>query len=53
MVVEDSDAMTVRAQNRFLKTLEEPPEGAVIILLSENMEESAPYDTVKMRKIQT
>lgn len=42
VVVEDSDAMTVRAQNRFLKTLEEPPEGAVIILLSENMENLLP-----------
>ena len=30
--------MTLRAQNRLLKTLEEPPGEAVIILLSENME---------------
>ena len=35
-IVEDADTMTVRAQNRFLKTLEEPPGGAVIFLLSEN-----------------
>ncbi|HIU26392.1 MAG TPA: hypothetical protein IAC50_07880 [Candidatus Copromorpha excrementigallinarum] len=38
VVVEDADTMTLRAQNRLLKTLEEPPGEAVIILLSENME---------------
>lgn len=37
-VIEDCDTMTTRAQNRLLKTLEEPPGQAVIILLSENME---------------
>lgn len=37
-VIEDADTMTVRAQNRLLKTLEEPNEGTVIILLSENTE---------------
>lgn len=42
VVVEDSDVMTVRAQNRFLKTLEEPPAGTVIMLLSENMENLLP-----------
>ena len=36
-VIEDADTMTLRAQNRLLKTLEEPPGNAVIILLSENM----------------
>ena len=35
-IIEDADTMTVRAQNRLLKTLEEPPGGAVILLLSEN-----------------
>ena len=30
--------MTLRAQNRLLKTLEEPAPGTVLILLSENME---------------
>lgn len=38
VIIEDSDTMTVRAQNRLLKTLEEPPGKAVIILLSENIE---------------
>lgn len=35
-IICDADTMTVRAQNRFLKTLEEPTEGTIIILLSEN-----------------
>ena len=38
VIIEDSDAMTLRAQNRLLKTLEEPPGDSMIILLSENME---------------
>lgn len=38
VIIEDADTMTVRAQNRLLKTLEEPPGNSVIILLSENME---------------
>ena len=37
-LIYDADTMTVRAQNRFLKTLEEPTPGTVIILLSENTE---------------
>ncbi|MBR5739833.1 MAG: hypothetical protein IKX81_00920 [Firmicutes bacterium] len=37
-LIRDADTMTVRAQNRFLKTLEEPQKGTVIILLSENTE---------------
>lgn len=41
-VIEKADTMTVRAQNRFLKTLEEPPQDAVIILLSENIENLLP-----------
>ena len=36
-VIEDADTMTLRAQNRLLKTLEEPPGKGMIILLSENM----------------
>ena len=41
-IVEDADTMTLRAQNRILKTLEEPPSGTVIILLSENTESLIP-----------
>ena len=37
-IIEDADTMTIRAQNRLLKTLEEPKGGAVIFLLSENRE---------------
>ena len=35
-VIKDADTMTLRAQNRLLKTLEEPSSGTVILLLSEN-----------------
>ena len=38
MVVANADSMTLRAQNRLLKTLEEPPGGVTIILLAENAE---------------
>ncbi len=38
VIIENSDTMTLRAQNRLLKTLEEPPGQSVIILLSENIE---------------
>lgn len=37
-VVSGADSITPRAFNRFLKTLEEPAPGTVIMLLSENME---------------
>lgn len=46
-IVEDSDRMTVRAQNRLLKTLEEPLSNAVILLLSENSQ--ALLQTVRSR----
>jgi DNA polymerase III delta prime subunit len=37
-IIYDADTMTVKAQNRFLKTLEEPARGTIIVLLSENTE---------------
>ncbi|PKM84211.1 MAG: hypothetical protein CVU86_08475 [Firmicutes bacterium HGW-Firmicutes-11] len=37
-VIRDADRMTHRAQNRFLKTLEEPKGASVVILQSENTE---------------
>ena len=37
-IIEDADTMTVRAQNRLLKTLEEPNAGTILFLLSENTE---------------
>ena len=36
-VIEDADTMSRKAANRLLKTLEEPPLGTVIIILSENI----------------
>ena len=37
-IVPEADLMTTQAQNALLKTLEEPPEYAVIFLLTENAE---------------
>ncbi|MBR0600568.1 ATP-binding protein [Sinanaerobacter chloroacetimidivorans] len=41
VIMQDADTMTVRAQNRLLKTLEEPFPGTVMILLSDNLENLA------------
>lgn len=46
-IINDSDKMTVEAQNCLLKTLEEPPEFAIIILISSN--ESNLLNTIKSR----
>ena len=46
-IISGGDTMTPRAQTRFLKTLEEPPEGTVIMILSENSEELLP--TIRSR----
>lgn len=46
-IIENADRMTARAQNRLLKTLEEPPGDSVILLLSENMENLA--QTIRSR----
>lgn len=35
-IIEDADLMNIQAQNAILKTIEEPPEYAVIILLTTN-----------------
>lgn len=37
-IIEDAQLMNVQAQNAMLKTIEEPPEYAVILLLTTNME---------------
>ncbi|MBQ9016044.1 MAG: hypothetical protein IJ109_07965 [Firmicutes bacterium] len=39
VIIEESDRMTEEAQNCLLKTLEEPPGDAVLMLLSENSEQ--------------
>ena len=46
-VVDDADRLTVAAQNAFLKTLEEPPPGTTLILVSSNAERLLP--TVRSR----
>ena len=46
-IIDDADLMTTEAQNSLLKTLEEPPEYAVIILIVHN--ERSVLSTVKSR----
>lgn len=46
-IIEDGELMTVQAQNALLKTLEEPPAYAVIIIICSNI--SALLDTIKSR----
>ena len=46
-IIHDAHKMTVQAQNALLKTLEEPPEYAVLILTAENAEALLP--TVRSR----
>ena len=41
-IVPDADMMTVQAQNALLKTIEEPPAYAVILLLTENADRLLP-----------
>ncbi|MCI8609844.1 MAG: hypothetical protein HFE73_09390 [Firmicutes bacterium] len=48
-IIKDADTMTPRAQNRLLKTLEEPAPGTVILLLSENKENL--LETIRSRCI--
>lgn len=47
IIVDQADTMTIEAQNALLKTLEEPPEGTVIILLGNNSQALIP--TVRSR----
>lgn len=47
VIIEDADLMTEPAQNCLLKTLEEPPGGAVIMLLTDNTEKFLP--TIRSR----
>lgn len=44
-IISNADSMTVRAQNRLLKTLEEPQQGTIIVLLSENTQNLLPTIT--------
>lgn len=42
VIINDAQSLTPEAQNAFLKTLEEPPENTVIILLAENEDQLLP-----------
>ena len=46
-IIDESEKMTEEAQNSLLKTLEEPPEYMVIILISSN--ENKLLNTIKSR----
>ena len=46
-IIPDADLLTVQAQNALLKTIEEPPEYAVILLLTENADSLLP--TIRSR----
>lgn len=46
-IIAEADMMSVQAQNALLKTIEEPPEYSVIILLTENAETLLP--TIRSR----
>ncbi len=46
-IIADADMMSVQAQNAILKTIEEPPEYAIIMLLTENAETLLP--TIRSR----
>ena len=46
-IIPEADLMTVQAQNAILKTIEEPPEYAVIFLLTENVDSLLP--TIRSR----
>ena len=49
LIIDKADTMTVRAQNRLLKTLEEPVAGVTLILLTEKISELLP--TITSRSI--
>ena len=46
-IIADADLMSVQAQNALLKTIEEPPQYAVIMLLTENADTLLP--TIRSR----
>lgn len=48
-LIRSAETMTLRAQNRLLKTLEEPPGQALIVLLTKNAEQLLP--TIRSRCI--
>lgn len=47
IIIEDADTMTVSAQNRILKVLEEPPSYVVIVMLTTNINRLLP--TIRSR----
>lgn len=52
-IIKDADMMNVAAQNAFLKTLEEPPEYAVFLLLAENPSKMLPTVLSRCQRFRT
>lgn len=50
-IVNDADKLTLQAQNALLKTIEEPPAYAVILLLTSNMDALLPTITSRCVKL--
>ncbi|NLM96059.1 MAG: DNA polymerase III subunit delta' [Halanaerobiaceae bacterium] len=51
-IIEDADSLTPEAANSLLKTLEEPPQYGVIILLAEELDQLLPTVISRCQKIQ-
>lgn len=51
IIIKESNKMNISSQNRILKTLEEPPEHVVMILLTENSETFLPTITSRVQII--
>ncbi len=51
-IIEDCDKMNISASNAFLKTLEEPPEDTIIIMITTNINDLLPTIVSRCQKIQ-
>jgi hypothetical protein len=51
VIIEDSDAMTIEAQNALLKTLEEPPRATILILTTSRMQGLLPTIISRLQSI--
>lgn len=51
LIIDQSDLMTVRAQNRILKVVEEPPGHALMIFVTENREAMLPTVLSRLQRL--
>ena len=52
IIIEEAQTLTIEAQNAFLKTLEEPPDHTIIILLTSNVDALLPTIVSRCQVIQ-